>query len=365
MKKSFLAFLALSIAVIMSSCSTKNEVIEKNGPTPLKFRVSTGKITKSNAGEINDLGDRTITVFVHPSVGNVIDATGTSISSFYLKTTSGMEPGTTTSYSDFAGTIPLALYLTEDADVEFGALAGNDTDGDEIDFYGSGFSFNGTDITYDGYTSLPLNETVYAIATGITQDTETIALNFKHIVSQVMFAVAKGASVSGDGGDELNIQITDLSVIDVPTTGDLTATASGAACANFGYGGYGLDEMETTSTQNMDSNTAVDDNNNAITSRKEEFTSFFVLPWTIDNANAKIAVTYNITAADGTTVIYEDLTQDIPFSGLGSITKWESGRRYTYIFKPGTLTPLAARITVTAEKSPWEDDLSNEIEVED
>ncbi len=360
MKKTILAFTALSLAVIMSSCS-KGEIIDRNSDlTPLKFRVSTGKITKSNSGEISSMNNRTITVFVYDADGTtnsgVIGLNGTPITSpFYLQSTTTTSE-TVNTYSDFGASIPLDLYLTADASVKFVAFAGEDEDGDEIDFSGITLGFNGTNATINGFESLPLNETVYAISDVIETGTSAINLNFRHIVSQVMFA-------TGVNDDGVHIKITDLNVTEVPFSGDLSANSSGVSFTNYGVADYDLSEMEPAVTANMFSYTA--DNDDQGTARKEEFTSFFVLPYTIAG-NAAVHVTYDIYAADGTTELATDKTADIYFSTLaavsGAITEWTSAKRYTYIFKAGTVTPLSARITVTAEQSPWADDATNDIE---
>ncbi len=365
MKKLILAFAALSLAVIMSSCS-KSEVIDQNSDrTPLKFRVATGQTTKSNAGEINNMANRTITVFVNATAGNVIDAAGNPITQFYLITPGDLKPENMITTSDFAGTIPLTLYMTADAQVQFGALAGNDATGAQIDFVGEGFAFDGTSITKTGFASLPLKETVYAISGDILPNADPIQLLFKHTVSQVMFAVAQGDDDVTGNGEYLQISVSDVSVASVPVTGDLTATASGAVFANSVVGDYPMANMETTVAINMNSTTAEQDDNT--TTRKAEFTSFFVLPWSISGPDATLSVTYKILGTTGS-AITDDLTEEIPFSVFAGITSWTAGKRYTYIFKPGPLTtPVGTRITVTADtdEMPWADDGDDDIDVKD
>ncbi len=377
MKKSILAFATLALALLASSCS-KEEIIGQNeGLATFKFRVSTGRITKNNVGEINAMDGKTVTVFVRDAttgaVATVIDGdAGGNISMFTLTWNESSSTATTT---------PAKIYMPTDASLEFVAFA-QTTDADALpDFIATGtapnitpaFGYDGTNLSITGFASQTAKEVVYAIApVTITSGTATVDFAFNHIVSQVMFAVDKYVDDPQTPTMTLDMVITDLDVEQVPVAGDFSGTATAGsfdfttAPSTITYDDYALADMDVAGkTANMNSSTATaytSASHDAVLTRNEDFASFFVLPCAVTGASglpdeSVINITYNIM--EGNVALVTGKTATIKFNSLTNIASWAPGKRYIYTFKPAAFISTP---TFTITISSWADELEDEIE---
>ncbi len=344
----------LFATMMMISCS-QEEVISKNneGLTPLKFKVSTGKTTRANyknANEIESLYDKTITVLVQDGDGESIDLTYNDATSFgttdvfYLVPTNDGSATTVTTYLDVNASTPIELYLPADGTtVYFVALANSDP---TVDLSVIGAITDGSKVTISNYTNTPQGDMLCAYAGPITYNgtSTSIILNFCHASAQLLFGVDKNA----DGPEDITINSL---TVNVPATANLAFSGT-----SFTY-----DDHSMTNAAYTNDDIAFDDSENtsSASGNTNEFASLYVLPGSVDQTWT-VTIDYSISNEDN---IVRTGEKTIPFSSFPGISEWSSSMRYKYIFKP---TPVVSSSgwtwSVAVSGTEWTDSSDSSIE---
>ncbi len=377
MKKTFFTLATLAFAVLMSGCSNDQVTDRNDGLNAAKFRVTTSRTTRANAGEINSMLGKILTVFVHDDGTNVVtDANGNKVEKFYLNVVGGSSADSdTVIYETFAdaetnnSADAYPIYLPQDGTVQFVSFA--DTGDNDLDGVVS-YTFTSGEINMT-YNNDPLSETVYAISPEVgVNDAQNITLNFEHIVSQLLFSVAGITGEIQSAITSFGIEINSVTVAKVPVSGVWNSTSG---FSGYGQGSYTQSEMAGVPA-NSSNNVAENSNSYTVAATttgaqgdNEEFASLFILPGTLTGFGGDeptVTVNYSIYAtkdASDANAPYKTGEKTIKFSDFSasvSIGAWVEGKRYTYQFRPTAV--LGASFAATMTGTAWEDGGLGDIE---
>ncbi len=305
MKKNFGRLAAIPLlAMLATSCG--QEVVETKDSNVISYGIATGKQTLSRATEVivDDL-------YGGFDVSAIYTGTGTAFGNF------------TVSYSGGAWGYGTEVYHPTDGLSHY-TVVGTET----------GFAAGGTSATF-GYTAVG-QEDLIAAATTTTAANATANLTFKHLLSQVNFAV--------NGLEDTNIAITisDISLSNLENAGTYT----------LGNGNEGTWALAGTNTGAYTS---------ALTAQSDPTatytfmgSSLMLMPqaFTEDFTDGGFSFTYTLKDGD---VTIGNGTVNMPFgdAAFAQYTQtWEPGTRYLYVITFETPNKLKYNVV---EVKGWED----------
>lgn len=195
---------------------------------------------------------------------------------------------------------------------------------------------------------------VSSVSKDCSISTKTVALTFRHALSQVKFM---GKTVAANNGLTYHVTINSISINNIYDQGDYkfdSTTDKSVWTVNTGKGLTSSGDIYNPgNTPQTAGNTYVAAKDELTTSFKALGTgskAYFVLPQSL-NANAVVSVSYTIYTCNNSGKILDALngTSDIKLNTLGTpaIAAWESGKSYTYNF---TISPVSSDV-ITFEPS--------------
>ncbi len=337
MKKFSMAlFAALAFVFIATSCS-KDEITDQleNGKA-MKFRVNTGKMTKSTEIEMAGLQNAAIAIHVFDDSGNPYNIVSSGNNTIYLKYASGWQ-----TYADSTDSTPTEFYFPETGQtLKFIATMCNNT----------GVMKNLALITSGGQTiiegdaGLPADCDIICATTEGNSNSSSMVLQFNHVVSQIRF-IAK-CDFTG-----YNLQVNSLSFYAYNHRSELTYTFEDydqTSSSGFWSGFATISDFDPVPLSSPISN---------IEALDVQLGGNYFLPaqsnQTLALANARIVLSYTIY--DNSSNVYKDVVNEtVYFGDLESGThQWQGGIRYTYTLNITGDNATSISDIITVNLDPW------------
>ncbi len=333
-----LAALSLS-ALLMTSCTGESVESNRDNSRLLTYKTAVGRPSATRAAETNpsNINGKTLKVWVYFNSGASANTRFNTYDLTYNSTKSEWEYGSAAAFHPEAGLTHYSIHPATNVETTVS------DDLNAIDAAASNASFE--------YTATHDEDLIAAVdtTTGDTQVNATAKLVYKHLLSQINFAVSgpQGVKVAIDGiklsGIATKAGYSFVSGWGTPSTPgtysytiDGSGTTTGALADEVVYFG-------NHTAPNADGNGAQDySHNNALMLLPQSFTP---------SGGASFSFNYTMKDATSDVVLKSGNNVSVDLGNLNP-TKWEAGKRYLYTINFADLNVIKYTVNVDS----WVDD---------
>ncbi len=301
MKIKTLGLAALSLLFVATSCNKESVESSTDGNNDLVFKAVVGNQTRAseflgtswnNGNTLIVKGYTKGSTSVNPFFDKTLTFAGTAGVGTWSYTDAVKQPGYTINYHSWYPATPAA----------FSAAS------------------NGTAATMD-YTVQIVGSQQDLIAATASTDLAAVTLTFKHILSQVNFAI--------QGVKDVQVVISNLTINDVKEKGTYTFSTTGGSWALTADVQEYIYDMTTygSSTTGADATIKYLGNGNGVTNRNN---ALMLMPQTFAAGNAA-NFSFDFVLKDMSGVTLKSGNTSAKFCDFSDATAWAMGKRYVYI----------------------------------